>query len=227
MKPDLLIIGDSHSAALRAGCEQLRISCLTAGFSGGSWHKGQISHDDELGITFDRKWGRKRLDGIRAELGTKHLARADIPVLFSAGFHLGRLVPAFGWNGHKVFRSDLEMPEDRMAVSAGFMREYLCAFRSAQIDIIEAFARDTSVTVVAPPPSDRENFLEFGEGIVEEMEGRGLRVYDPRQDFADENGRLPEDLLEADQAHGNARYGQLVVERLIELGLLRLPVERA
>ena len=223
MTPDVLIIGDSHSVALSAGCEQLEISCLTASFSGAIWHDGHISYHDELGIAFSRKWGRKLLDEIRAEIGVEHLAKAGVPVMFSAGFHLGRVVPAFGWSGHKAFRNDVEMPDDRMAVSAGFMREYLCEFRTAQFDLIEGFARHTPVVVVAPPPTDRENFPEFSEATIELMKERGLRVYDPRADFADENGRLPDDLLEADQTHGNARYGQLVVERIIQLGYLKFP----
>ena len=222
MKPDLLIIGDSHSAALRAGCDQLRIACLMASFSGAVWHDGHITYHDELGITSSRKWASSLLDDIRTKLGARHLARAGVPVLFSVGFHLGRLVPGFGWNGHRVFRSGAEVPGDRMAVSSGLLRDYISEFRSSHFELIEGFARDTAVTVVAPPPLNRENYAAFSDAIVEEMERRKLRVFDPRGHFADESGALPEELLEADQVHGNAEYGRLVMKKLIEESFLQM-----
>ena len=79
MLPDVVIIGDSHSSALLAGCEAHGLSAEVARFSGNLWHAGKLMFHGQHGI-----WPRglpalqAQILAIRDRLGGRSLvSRAD------------------------------------------------------------------------------------------------------------------------------------------------------
>lgn len=228
MKPDVLIIGDSHAKALQQGCERIGIRTMHAGFSGRNWHEGNIGYHKKTGLWMRRAWAQKKFSDMREQLGVDTLAEPGVPILFSIGFHLGRLVPPFGWNGHTVLSENAAATEDRMIVSKAFLEDYIEAYRSAHFKLIRQFARRTALTVVAPPHSfDRENYAAFRDVISDRIRACGATLYDPKDDLTDDTGLLPDTLLEADGIHGNADYGRRIIEVLLDKGLLTLDQPKA
>lgn len=223
MKPDVLIIGDSHAKALQNGCEALGLNVMHAGFSGRNWHEGNITHDPETGLWMRRAWAQKKFAEMREQLGTDTLARPGVPVLFSVGFHLGRLVPPFGWNGHVALPDGPARSKDRLSVSRGFVEDYVDAYRAKHFKLIREFAQSADLTVIAPPHSfERENYAAFREVVSERIRACGADLFDSKDNFAGQSGVLPESLLEPDGIHGNTDYGIRVIEALLDRGLLKV-----
>ena len=225
MKPDVLIIGDSHSDALKQGCDALGISSIHMTFSGRNWHEGVIIPHRKHGIWIKgRRWAQNKFSELKETLGVDNLANSGLPVLGSFGFHLGRMVPPFGWNDHVVFAEMPAEPGPELCVSQGFVEDYVAHYRSPHFSLVRRFARGSDLLIVAPPPAfDRLNFAAFRREVARRIVENGAQLYDPEEDFLDAEGRMPADLLEADAVHGNAAYGRKVVEILVDRELLNLP----
>lgn len=226
MTPDVLVLGDSHAAALIAGCRALELVADGLSFSGHGWHSGRFSFDEaSVALTLTDMPAAERLLARLTERQGANPFGQGIQTICSLGFHTGLMLPSFVGSGHVLAASAPRvdgLPE--MLVSEGFVLDYVRALRRNHIGLIRAIAQQGRTVVVAPPPTDpRPEAAAFRAAICQAMTGTGLTVYDPARDFAGPDGVLSDPaLLEADGHHGNAEYGRQVVERLFEHGFLRL-----
>jgi hypothetical protein len=219
--PDVLIVGDSHTAALKAGCDTHGLRSEVVGFSGNLWHAGHIVLHRTHGLWVRGAAMQARLKEVQDSLGGGSLLRPDLPVLASVGFHLGRLVPAFGFRNHASTRQGFEAAEGRLFASSALIADYAEHFRRPHMRLLLRMARQAPVTAVAPPHFyAAENYPAFYDYLCRAIRGTGLPFYDPRDDWPGE-GPLGAEYLAADGVHGNDAYGAKVIGHMLNRGLLR------
>lgn len=219
LRPDLMILGDSHAVALQAGCAAHGLVPAVLSFSGNLWHQGQIGLNRTTGIRARGRVWQQRVTDLAASLGRQDVLSPDVPVLACFGFHLGRIVPAFGYNGHLadagMFQSD---PEAQFA-SSGLVAAYAHAQRQGHLRMLAQLARRVPVRVVVPPaiyPSG--NYPAFVAAIRGAIAGRGIPLVDPSSALFPGAPVLPEAFRAEDGVHGNAAYGKAAIGLMIELG---------
>lgn len=226
MKPEVLVIGDSHAAPLAWGCEAMGLNVAHISFSGRNWHEGNIIPHKDHGIWVKkRQWAQNIFLGLMDTLGVRNLSQTGLPVLGSFGFHMGRLVPAFGWNEHVSPGHGEAMPAESLHASLGFVADYVDAFRAPHFRLARDFARGSKLALVAPPPAfNRPNYAVFRAEITRRLEKEGARVYDPELDFLDpDTGVMRSEFLAGDNVHGNEDYGRELVQKLISRGYFTPP----
>lgn len=226
MKPDVLVIGDSHAGPLALGCQSLGLEVEHISFSGRNWHEGNIIPHKEHGIWVKkRRWAQKIFLDLKERLGVSNLSQSGLPVLGSFGFHMGRLVPPFGWNGHVSPTPQETMPDNTLHASSGFLRDYIDFYRSPHFRLARDFAAGSKLALIAPPHAfERDNYAAFRHEITRRLSGVGARVYDPNEDFLDpKTGLMRADLMAGDNVHGNEEYGRQLIAKLIERGYFETP----
>jgi len=146
---------------------------------------------------------RSEVAGFAAEVGGC-VFPADVPVLASFGYHLGRLAGLFG-------RGADEPP----VVSAAFFDAWMEHHRRPLLRILRAAGARCDLTVVAPPQVMEGALPDRMAGwITAACDRIGLRVFDPRR-APGLCGPLADALRTPDRVHGNAAYGALVLDRVL------------
>jgi hypothetical protein len=220
--PDLLILGDSHTAALKAGCDAHGLTSEVMGFSGNLWHAGHIVLHRTHGLWVRGAAMQARLKAVQENLGGGSLLRPDLPVLASVGFHLGRLVPPFGFRGMTSTAEEFEAAEDRLFASSALIADYAEHFRRPHIRFLMRMARQAPVTAVAPPHFyAAPNYRAFYDHLARAIRGVGVTLYDPRDDWGQVTAPLGSDYLAEDGVHGNQAYGAKVIGYMLERGMIR------
>lgn len=222
MSPELLIIGDSHTAALQQAAQARGIASQMLYLSGNFWHDGRIRWSRKTGIAATwRPAVQARIAEAAAAAGGTVFPRG-VPILASFGYHLGRLAPLFGRHGHTPDVADAAARDEALFVSDAFLHAYLHAHRGPLLRILRLAARTCDVVVVAPPVVQADPVaLRMAGAITAMLRGSGVRVFDPRTE-ADWDGQpLPDHLRSDDGVHGNAAYGDWVLGRLFDRGLIR------
>jgi hypothetical protein len=225
MQPDVIIIGDSHTAALRAGCEALGLNAALLYVSGNHWHVGCAEFHAAYGLYFPRRPVlQHRLNLIRRAIGGGSVFGRDVPVIASFGYHLGRLVPPFtGW-GHTPDATAFAATPGAFFASSGLMAAYVSHYRDKHFGILAQAAAQCDLTVVAPPMVQTDAAVHaFACHITGRLQQAGVRVHDPRAGRAYDGTTLAEGLLAEDRVHGNAAYGTAVMRTLLGQGLIRKP----
>jgi hypothetical protein len=223
MQPDVIIIGDSHTAALRDGCVALGLNVGLLYVSGNHWHAGCADFHPVAGLHFARRPVlQRRVADLRAAIGGGSLFGRRVPVIASFGYHLGRLVPPFvGW-GHTADAGEFALRSDALFASHGLVAATVAHYRNKHIDILTRAAGLCDLTVVAPPMVQADATAHaFACHITQRLQGMGVRVHDPRGGRAYDGVTLDEGLLSADRVHGNAGYGTRVMRALLAQGLIR------
>ncbi len=228
MQPDVLIIGDSHTAALQAGCAALGLNAALFYLSGNHWHAGAAAFHAEAGLQFARRPVlQRRVSAIRGSMGGASLFNAHVPVIASFGYHLGRLVPPFASWGHTTDAAEFAGGADRHFATAGLMAATVAHFRDSHIGILAQASRLCDLMVVAPPMVTADATAHgFACHITARLQAAGVRVHDPRGGRAYDGVTLDEGLLSSDRVHGNAAYGAQVIGDLLAQGLIRKPEAR-
>lgn len=220
--PDLLIIGDSHSIALKAGCDALGLKTELLSFSGNIWHAGHVVFTRRKGLWVYGKRSQTRIADLRARLGGAEVLSQDLPVLVSAGFHMGRIVPPFGMRRHFAEASQFEQDEDGLFASRALVEAYARHYRGAHVELLRQMARRAPVVAVAPPNIyPNSNYSAFHDVIAGMIRSAGVTFYDPREDFGGPGQALGEEYRAPDRGHGNAAYGAKLIGRMLEQGLIR------
>jgi hypothetical protein len=228
MQPDVIIIGDSHTAALRDGCVVLGLNAGLLYISGNLWHAGIAEFHAGAGLHFARRPAlQRRVADLRAVIGGGSLFGRHVPVIASFGYHLGRLVPPFtGW-GHTADAAAFAADRPALFASHGLVAATVAHYRDTHIGILARAASLCELTVVAPPIVQADATAHaFACHITQRLQGAGVRVHDPRMGRAYDGVTLEERLLSADRVHGNAAYGAQVIGELLAQGLIRKPEVR-
>lgn len=221
-RPQLICIGDSHCAALLSGARQLGLSCDGAAWSGSVWHDGHFTFDENGIAPVGLLKIEKTVNELRERLGRDRLVQLGQPVLTTVGFHLGRLVPPFGWNGHQAFASNEVRLEEAHVTSRAFLRDYVRHHRAKHFRVLKAWAAKDNLIVVTPPRAhQRPSYDAFLEELIVYYRSAGIFVFDTSAVFADhEDGLVPASLLEEDGLHGTSDYGAKIIEAMTREGLL-------
>ena len=222
MLPDLLIIGDSHTTALVAGCEAHNLKAETLRFSGNFWHSGHVQFHPQHGVWVRRsKAMQQQVLDVRERLGGRSLVSRDIPILGSMAFNLGRIVPPFGFNRHVTEAgSFLDDPESSYA-SQALVNAYVEAARRQQILMVRRIARLASLILVVPPKLRvRSNYTTFSNAIAGRLASSGVRLFDPSPTLCRPDEALQAEYLAPDGLHGNREYGSAVIGLLLSEGLI-------
>jgi hypothetical protein len=219
--PEVLILGDSHSIALKSGCDAQGIRADILSFSGNLWHMGHVSLHHIHGITVRSKVQFERIAALRQRLGGTTVTRPDLPIIASAGFYLGRLVAPFNSRGHVTDAEGFAADESSLFASRGLTEAYVRHWRTPHITFLKRLARRAPLTIVAPPPVyPWPNYPMVIDIITRMMRDAGLAVYDPRDDLATGGRTLSPDYLAQDQVHGNERYGTELIGHMLRRGLI-------
>lgn len=223
MRPDLLIVGDSHSAALQEAAIARGLRSEMLYISGNLWHENKMRPHPSQGLSTPHRRGLNRRI---AEFSAKVQGSAfpkDIPVLASIGYHLGRLVPPFQRHGHSPDPAHAGVTEDALFVSDAFLLSYIFHHRNSLFRLLRLAGQDANLLVIAPPMIQSDPVaLYFAARITRILRDHGIAVFDPREepDWADKP--LPDHLRAPDGVHGNAAYGAEVLSRLFDRDLIRL-----
>lgn len=219
--PDLLILGDSHTAALKAGCDAHGLKADVLGFSGNFWHAGHIFLNRALDLRVRGAAMQARIKAVEESLGGGSVLRPDLPVLASVGFHLGRLVPPFGFGNFATEQAGFDAAEDRLFASSALVSDYALHFRGGHLRFLRRLSRLVPLTVVAPPHFyTGQNYAAFYGFLADAIRGTGVRFCDPREAWGGHGAPLGPEFLSADGVHGNEAYGARIVGHMVEEGLI-------
>jgi hypothetical protein len=228
MRPDVLIIGDSHTAALKAGCDAVGLRAELLYVSGNHWHAGAAEYDAVTGLQFPRRpMLQRRVNTICRTLGTTSLFTPAVPVIASVGYHLGRLTPPFAGWGHTTDAGTFADDPEAQFASSGLVGAYVRHYREAHLTMLAQVAALCDLTVVAPPMVQPDGTTHaFACHITQRLQQAGVQVQDPRAGKPFTGAKLADALLSADGVHGNAVYGERVIRSLLRKGLIRKPEAR-
>lgn len=214
---DLLVLGDSHARSLHDGLAGVGIEADILAVSGASWHSGMLGYRARRGLV-GRKTMARLVADLRQRNGGSDLTDGSVPVVASFGFHLGRLVPPFGFLGHSATPPEAEA-DGLLYVSKAFVAQYVDHYRAPLIAMLVQIGRRAPLVNVAPPVPDRPNYRQFKTVLLDAMAEAGVPTFDPEREIF--GGRVPPEFMEPDGIHGNALYGAAVVSGLANLGVIR------
>ena len=220
--PDAIIIGDSHSNTLVAGCAAnwLRVEMLR--LSGNFWHSGSVFFHGRHGVwTRGLATAQAEILELRERLGGLSLISPEVPVIAAMGFHLGRIVPPFGVNGHVTDAATFAADPTAAYASAAMVDAMAMHFRGPHIQMAQRMSRHGNMVLVVPPRLfPGSNYDRFTAAIAARMTAAGVRLFDPsREMFGSEQG-LPPELAAPDGVHGNDSYGVRAIKLMLDQGLI-------
>ncbi len=223
MLPDVIIIGDSHCNALQAGCAAhgLRVEMLR--LSGNFWHAGHVFFHGRHGVWVKGlSAAQAQILAIRERLGGLSLISAEVPVIASMGYHLGRLVPPFGIHRHVTDAAGFAADQGSAYASQALVEATVDHYRGAHIRMAQRMSRHGNMVLVVPPRLyPGSSYDRFASAISARMRAAGVTLFDPSEAlFAPDQG-LPPELASGDGVHGNEAYGAAVVKRLLDQGSIR------
>lgn len=218
--PDLVIVGDSHTAALQQAALARGLDSRMLYINGNFWHENKMRPHATMGISGSyRPKLNKQMVAFAAELGGSVFPQG-VPVLASFGYHLGRMSPPFARHGHTPDAAQAMADGSRLFTSQAFCDAYIAHHRGSLLRILRLVSRVSSLVVVAPPVVQHDpGTLYLARRITEQLRAARVAVFDPR-DEPGLNGALPADMLAPDGVHGNAAYGEEVLRRLFDKGLI-------
>lgn len=227
-KPEVLVIGDSHSVAMKMGCDALGINAVLVSVGGLHWQGGAVVLGGPHGIkaTYGRET-RKAIETAAEALGVDNLLDPGVPVIGSFAYHLGRLSFPLKAARYGIYDEGFDfVHKDDKVISRAYAEEMIDEKRGPLLEIAYQMAANTSLIMVKQPKvasNDTDLHRTLDEMISTRMRENGVLTYDHIAAVADpETGWVPEHLLEEDKGHGNADYGRACVQDIIDRGILRL-----
>ena len=211
--PDLLIMGDSHTAALDLAVRDDVFTTSLLYIKGNHWHEGGFEHHKLAGIARPGSaYVRRKVARVRVEMGGQ-LFQKDRVVLASIGYHLGRFCPAMTRRGHTVDEAAFGANLDARFMSTAMMEGVVNAKRAPLWDMLSEVANECVLVVVAPPILSNDLLSwQAAPFVTRSLRERGVMVWDPRE----QTGRMSQPLSDAwrtdDGVHGNMQYGRAVLD---------------
>lgn len=219
MAPELLFLGDSHTAALADGAALLGVETASVWFSGSLWHDGNFAYGKRGFEPVSAPTGESSLAKLRETLGRDDPFAGELPVITTFGFHLGRLTRPFNQNGHQIFTGDA--PNGVLTASSALTEAYVTHHRQRHIDLAKHIAAKARTIVVAPPFfTDEPNFGEMRAAIIRVMRQQGLTVFDPMAALFGAGNPIPREYMMEDGQHGTPEFGAIVLAAMGEAGLI-------
>jgi hypothetical protein len=217
-----VIVGDSHTAALHEAAVAAGLQSELLYISGNHWHENKMLRHQTQGLAAPYRPGLNRTIAAFAKKLGGSVFPAEIPVLASIGYHLGRLSPILKRTGHSPDAEEVAQDDSLLFLSDAFLTSYIFAHRDALFRVLR-FARQKSDMIVVAPPIIRTDpvSLHLAARITSILRANGIQVFDPREEEDWAGKPLPEHLRAADMVHGNMAYGAEVLSRILNRGLIR------
>jgi hypothetical protein len=218
MRPELLIIGDSHTGALAAAAAGRGIRAETMFLSGNFWHDGHLEFHPKAGLFCPHRPGVNRdIRALRAKIGGASLFAPGIPVLASFGYHLGRMIRPFENRVFAMTETGFDAKHHASFASQGFIAAYVAHHRDALIQMLERAHQSCDLLVVAPPVLNADPMAFAMAGIITaRLTALGIAVFDPRDEADWGQAPMAAAFCDADGRHGNADYGAAVLSRIAD-----------
>jgi hypothetical protein len=213
--PAMLIFGDSHTAALDLGARLERIETGLLYLSGNIWHAGLMQVHPNLGLDQPgSRYVRRRVTDARDAMKGQLFRKAE-PVLASAGYHLGRLLPPMTHHGHTSDTETFTADPDAAFMSAAVFEAMITLRRRSVWRVLKHISTQCDLTVVAPPILSEDPMQAMAARLItRRLRALGLSVFDPREIDGPLGQVLPDAWRAEDGVHGNAAYGQAVIRFL-------------
>jgi hypothetical protein len=213
--PDLLIFGDSHTAALELAMRQEGFGTALLYINGNHWHAGGFVYDSASGLNRPGSaFIRRRIARARVEMGGT-LFRDDRVVLASVGYHLGRLCPGMKRRGHTIEEAAFDANPDASFLSQGMLEAMVIAQRQPLWDMLAGISKDCVLVVVAPPIlNDDPLTARVAAFITRSLRERNIMVWDPREQEGPLGQPLASEMRSPDGVHGNVLYGRAVLDQI-------------
>ncbi len=228
-KPQVLILGDSHTQAVKMGCDALGISSAHVWIGGLHWNDNVISLGGPHGIQAQyRPRMTTQVEQAVEALDVTDLTDPGVPVIGSFGFHLGRLsIGMIVQRQHFANEDGFEFKHNADAVfSQGYAEDYVEEKRGQILQIADAIAKNTSLTMIKQPLAKKANapVVEgLAEIITKRLEANGTRVFsEPTVVVDPETNLVRPEFLAEDGGHGNEEYGRILISKMIEDGFLNV-----
>lgn len=222
MQPDLLVVGDSHTAALHEGALAGGLRSELLYISGNLWHENKMMRHQTQGLAAPYRPGVNRSIAAFAKKVGGSVFPPETPIMASIGFHLGRLAPMLKRTGHSPDAEHVRQDESLLFVSDAFLTSYIFAHRDSLFRVLRFAKQKADLVVVAPPIIHADPVtLRFAARITAILRGNGIQVFDPREEEDWAGKPLPEHFRAPDMVHGNAVYGAEVLARIFARGLIR------
>ncbi|SMD04204.1 hypothetical protein [Primorskyibacter flagellatus] len=220
MPIDALVIGDSHSRALRSGCNANGLKIQGFSASGTNWIDQTLRFDRKRGLRSTTNRGmNRRFDKIAEAVGVENIFDTGAPALISL-FNLGRLSGGFSWHNHHVPEED-DRDADALHVSPAFLRDYVLEQRRFQLGLMKRISVRSKVCIVAPPPINPSPASRAMRRILcESVRDMKLPLVDPLDFMEDGTVSLPPEHIHEDGRHGNDAYGTWLVGHMIAAGAI-------
>lgn len=219
MKPDFMLLGDSHTIALEDGAKALGLTPGVLRFGGAGWHERKFSWGADGFVPRGSAMGARALERLRTGMGVTNVFSTDIPVITTVGFHLGQLVGPMGWSDHHIQRSPDDMPQDGLLMSSAFVEAYVLHYRRPHLRLLRRMASAARLIVIPPPTiAAYGNIPQVRAVLIKMMRDSGLDVFDPVAELLSLDAPFPESLSSGDGNHANAEFGSMVIEALRERG---------
>lgn len=220
-RPDLMIVGDSHTAALHAAAVARGLDARLLYLSGNFWHEGRIRFHPAQGLTAAYRPAVQRQIRAAAAAAGGTVFPAGAPVVASIGYHLGRIVPFFDRHGHTPDAADFDARPEAQFTSRAFTEAWLHHQRGALLRVLRLASRAARLVVVAPPVVQADPVaLAFRATLTGWLRAEGVTVFDPCDEDGFGPAPLPLHLRSADGVHGTPEYGGMVLDRLAARGLI-------
>ncbi|PIE14454.1 MAG: hypothetical protein CSA70_01480 [Rhodobacterales bacterium] len=219
----LLIVGDSHTRALQAGCDEKGIRNQTLTLSGTAWFEADVQYHDDSGLCSSRrKWVAEAAEKMGARVGHKNPFKAGLPVLISC-MNLGRMLAAYRWRGHQ-YVDDMTDPRTELPLSRGMMAAYVEEQVARPLALIrELKTKGTSLSVVAPPNFTGQKQAIFAtNAFARAVRALDVPCFNPWDHLPKGATMLPKEHAHRDGSHGNEVYGRWVIDHLVDSGAVKL-----
>ncbi|WP_421703742.1 hypothetical protein [Aliiroseovarius sp.] len=221
MPTDVMIVGDSHTRALQAGCQAAGLNSEILTFSGTAWFEADVQYRPQTGLHSPRrKWVADASGKLGARVGTPNPFKSGVPVLLSC-MNLGRMLGSFRWKGHQYAR-DLTPGEADLPVSRAALEAYVEHQAESSLSLIRALTADGAHVVVVAPP----NFTGLHQAqlatatFAQAVRALDVACFNPWEHQEPGAMTLPKAYVHEDRRHGNDAYGRWVIDLLVDTGLL-------
>lgn len=219
--PDLVVVGDSHTACLHEAALAQGMQSRMLYINGNFWHENRMRPHPVLGLSAGYRAKLNRQVSAFAAAQGGSVFPQGVPCLASFGYHLGRLTPPFARQGHTPDADHAAADDSRLFVSGAMLDAYIHHHRHALFRVLRLVSRSADLVVIAPPIIHSDPATNaIAARITQLLEAHRIRVFDPRREPG-LDGPLAPHWTAADGVHGNAAYGAEVLRRLQIKGMLR------
>ncbi|WP_438991944.1 hypothetical protein [Lentibacter sp.] len=221
----VIVVGDSHARALALGATALGYECLSFATSAAAWRDGVMRLAADGTLTSERFRARQKIESFQQEAAHPNPLLSGTPVIASIGYHSSQFLTEMRMK--KLGLSHVPSKSAETQLSPAFLAAWLAEARAEALDGLATIAAQAPLVVVTPPQFEAKPLLTaLNDALSQLIRARGLPLYDPNSDMADNTGALPATFAHEDGKHGSESFGVEVLKNLARQTLIPKPPAR-